>query len=87
MLIGNSAYRTLGPLKNPKNDVLAVQRTFRKLGFSTVTLYDGTAQQIRETMENFRKDAEGADWAVLYYAGRKSRSTAPTTSCLSTTNP
>ncbi|MEO8419997.1 MAG: caspase family protein [Hyphomicrobium sp.] len=69
MLIGNSAYRSLAPLKNPKNDVLAVQRAFRKLGFSTVTLYDGTAQQIREAIENFRKDAEGADWAVFYYAG------------------
>ena len=49
--------------------MLAVQRAFRKLGFSTVTLYDGTAQQIREAVENFRKDAEGADWAVFYYAG------------------
>jgi hypothetical protein len=69
MLIGNSAYRSLEPLKNPKNDVLAVQRAFRKLGFSTVTLYDGTAQQIREAIESFRTDAEGADWAVFYYAG------------------
>ena len=34
-----------------------------------MTLYDGTAQQIREAIENFRKDAEGADWAVFYYAG------------------
>jgi hypothetical protein len=69
MLIGNSRYQNLPHLKNPKNDVLAVQRAFRKLGFSTVTLYDATALQIKEAIESFRKDAEGADWALFYYAG------------------
>ena len=69
MLIGNSAYQKMPPLKNPKNDVLAVQRALRKLGFSTVTLYDGSTQQIRDAIETFRQDAEGADWAIFYYAG------------------
>lgn len=70
LLIGNSNYKSwINPLKNPKNDVIAVQRELRRVGFSTTTLYDGTMQQIEESVRLFREDAADADWALFYYAG------------------
>jgi len=70
LLIGNTNYTVAGKLKNPKNDVIAVQRELRKLGFSTTTLYDATAAQIVEYVRLFREDARDADWALFYFAGR-----------------
>jgi Caspase domain len=69
LLIGNSNYRSWGKLKNPKNDVVAIQRELRRLGFSTTTLYDGTAEQIAQYLRLFREDARQADWAMFYFAG------------------
>lgn len=69
LLIGNTNYTSWPKLKNPKNDVIAIQRELRKLGFSTTTLYDGTRGQIGEYVQLFREDAKDADWAVFYFAG------------------
>ena len=70
LLIGNTNYKVAAPLKNPKNDVIAIQRELRKLGFSTTTLYDGTNEQIADYVRLFRAEAKDADWAVFYFAGQ-----------------
>ena len=70
LLIGNTNYKLEAPLKNPKNDVIAIQRELRKLGFSTTTLYDGTSEQIADYVRLFQAEANGADWALFYFAGR-----------------
>jgi hypothetical protein len=70
LLIGNTNYKLVEKLKNPKNDVIAIQRELRKLGFSTTTLYDATAAQIADYVHLFREDAKDADWALFYFAGR-----------------
>lgn len=70
LLIGNSNYRSWGTaLKNPKNDVIAVGRQLRSLGFATTVMYDGTTGQIATAIQAFRDEAAGADWALIYYAG------------------
>lgn len=69
LLIGNTNYKAWTPLKNPKNDVIAIQRELRKLGFSTTTRYDGSSAQIAEYVRLFRDDAKDADWALFYFAG------------------
>ncbi len=69
LLIGNTNYRSWSKLKNPKNDVVAIQRELRKIGFSTTTLYDGTAEQIADYVHALREDAKDADWAMFYFAG------------------
>ena len=69
MLIGNSAYQTLPPLKNPKNDVLAVQRALaetRILDRDALRRFDAADQG---GARDLPQDAEGADWAIFYYAG------------------
>lgn len=70
LLIGNSDYRSAGRLANPKNDVLVLQREFKRLGFVTTTAYDATQPQIAEVIARFREHAQDADWAVFYYAGQ-----------------
>lgn len=70
LLIGNAAYSKIGtPLKNPKNDVIAVGRELRRLGFSTTIVYDATLEQTRHALTAFREEAATADWAMVYYAG------------------
>lgn len=70
LLIGNTHYESWGtPLKNPKNDVIAVGRLLRSLGFSTTVMYDGRDEQIATAIKAFGKEAAAADWAVIYYAG------------------
>jgi len=70
LLIGNTNYKSWGmPLKNPRSDVAAVGQQLRALGFATTIVYDGRSDQIAAAIEDFRRDAEGADWAIVYYAG------------------
>jgi hypothetical protein len=69
LLIGNSDYRSLEKLRNPKSDVIHVRRELNKHGFSTTVLYDGTKDQIAEAVSLFRDEAKGADWALFYFAG------------------
>lgn len=70
LLIGNTNYRSWGtPLKNPKNDVIAIGRQLRSLGFATTVVYDGTGGQMATAIEAFKAEAAGADWAIVYYAG------------------
>jgi DNA-binding winged helix-turn-helix (wHTH) protein len=70
LLIGNTNYKTWGmPLKNPRNDVAAVGQQLRALGFATTIVYDGRSDQIAAAIEDFRREAEDADWAIIYYAG------------------
>jgi len=70
LLIGNTNYKSWGmPLKNPRSDVAAVGQQLRALGFATTIVYDGRSDQIAAAIEDFRRDGEGADWAIVYYAG------------------
>src|SRR5262245_4174283 len=70
LLIGNTNYKTWGmPLKNPRNDVAAVGRQLRTLGFATTIIFDGRSDQIAAAMDDFRREAEDTDWAIVYYAG------------------
>ena len=70
LLIGNTHYKSWGvQLKNPKNDVIAVGRQLRSLGFATTVMYDGTSEQMATAIRAFKDEAAGADWALIYYAG------------------
>jgi len=72
LVIGNSAYRASGvqPLPNPRRDAEAMAGLFRQLGFQAVSLHHdldraGTLRALSE----FEREAEQADWAVVYFAG------------------
>ncbi len=70
LVIGNSNYIHAGPLSNPKNDAGAVAASLRHLQFSQVIeLYDQSREQMSQALKNFGDLAEGAEWAVVYFAG------------------
>ena len=70
MVIGNSAYKAVGELPNPKHDAQAMATALRRLGFNTVLLEtDLGRDKLVEAVRIFAGEAEKADWAVVYYAG------------------
>lgn len=72
LVIGNSAYRNVGQLDNPRNDAKLMAQTLRGLGFALV---GGDAQldleelALRRKVQDFGEMARGADVALVYYAG------------------
>ncbi|WP_315780135.1 MULTISPECIES: caspase family protein [unclassified Bradyrhizobium] len=72
LVIGNSAYRTVSRLDNPKHDAALMAETLQGLGF---TLVGGSAQldldeaAMRRAVQEFGGKARGADVALVYYAG------------------
>ena len=68
LVIGNGAYRDT-PLRNPVNDVRAVAKTLRELGF-TVLAHENATKKTMETavIEFGRRLAEGGV-GFFYYAG------------------
>jgi hypothetical protein len=70
LVIGNGKYAAQGLLDNPRNDAEATSAAFRELGFQSVTtLHDLGRDKIIEALQNFANEADGSDWAVVYYAG------------------
>jgi len=70
LIVGNGAYRSVEPLANPPRDAKLIASTFRELGFATVTLApDLSRDKFFATLHEFGREAEKADWAVVYYAG------------------
>jgi uncharacterized caspase-like protein len=72
LVIGNSAYRNVTPLDNPTKDAGLMADTLRDLGF---TLIGNGAQKdldkaaVDQAIQDFRRQIQGADVAVFYYAG------------------
>ncbi len=72
LVIGNSAYQSVTPLDNPKNDASLMAKTLDGLGF---TLIGGGAQldldkaALDKAVQSFGQQIQGADVALFYYAG------------------
>ena len=70
LIIGNSRYTAVSPLSNPKNDAETLGTSLRNLGFGQVTLkFDLSREQLLEALKSFSREADKADWAVIYFAG------------------
>jgi tetratricopeptide (TPR) repeat protein len=70
LVIGNSAYRNAGSLNNPRHDAEVIAASLRTVGFESVTVAnDATREKLAEALRVFSKEAEKADWAVVYYSG------------------
>jgi Caspase domain len=72
LVIGNSAYKNVTPLDNPRNDARLIADTLRALGFAVV---GGSAQldldksQFDHAVQSFSDQIQGADVGLFYYAG------------------
>jgi uncharacterized caspase-like protein len=69
LVVGNGAYETVGTLANPVNDAVAMSGTLSRLGFEVIEKHNLGVTQMREALRNFEEKANGADWALVYFAG------------------
>lgn len=70
LIVGNGSYKSVPALANPPRDARLIAETLRGLGFQTVTLApDLSRDQFFAALREFGREAEKADWAVVYYAG------------------
>lgn len=70
LVIGNGAYDSVGRLKNTENDARAMAGQLRALGFQEVRLALNLKRDAMvDALGGFARLADGADWAIVYYAG------------------
>jgi len=70
LVIGNSAYRAVPALPNPKHDAATIADALRRTGFQSVQLAnDLTREQMIERLKKFAVESDGAEWSLVYFAG------------------
>jgi tetratricopeptide (TPR) repeat protein len=69
LLIGNSNYTSLNPLKNPKNDVDQLSARLKQLGFVTTVKYDLDHDNFVTALAEFGTKIEPGGIALFYYSG------------------
>jgi len=72
LVIGISQYQSVPSLKNPKTDAEAVSRALRTDGFEVTELTRPTdlgRTPLLTAISAFRRNANGAEAAIIYYAG------------------
>ena len=70
LVIGNSAYQNVAGLPNPIHDAAAISGMFQRAGFDVVeSRNDLKIADMRRALRDFGDKAQGADIAVIYYAG------------------
>lgn len=69
LVIGNAAYEHTVRLSTPGSDAAAIAEALRKLNFNVILKSDLNRIQFSRSLREFANLAEGADLAVVYYAG------------------
>jgi TPR repeat protein len=69
LLIGNAEYDSLPPLDNPALDATLLAETLERLGFRVQVARDASYDGMRAAIDAFRRAADGAEVALVYYAG------------------
>ena len=71
MVIGISAYEYAAPLDGPRADAALLTQTLEGQGFDVTTLIDTDSATLKRELSDFAFQAETADIALIYYAGRR----------------
>ena len=69
LVIGNGAYLHEPVLQNPANDARDMAAALRELGFHVTEAIDVDKATLDARLESYLGSAEGADIALLFYAG------------------
>jgi caspase domain-containing protein len=72
LVVGNSAYKNVTPLDNPRNDARLMADTLRALGFTVVgggAQLDLDKAQFDQAIQSFSDQIQNADVSLFYYAG------------------
>lgn len=70
LIIGNGDYANTSRLVNPGNDIKIIAASAKSAGFDDVTIAaDLAVNDFQKAMRDFRAKADGAEVAMVYYAG------------------
>lgn len=69
LVVGQKSYANLPSLPNTLRDADDIRKLLDRLGFKVDLVADKTGRQLRRSIDGFIEDAEGADVALVYYAG------------------
>jgi hypothetical protein len=69
LVIGNGTYRNVPALPNPANDAADIAAALNRLGFTVTLVTNASFDQLRRGLIALGRDAEGADMAVVFFAG------------------
>ncbi len=69
LIIANSNYAYVDPLRNPANDAKALAAALRGLGFELRVVEDAALAEFGKALKDFGDLADGSDWAIIYFAG------------------
>ena len=69
LALGNSAYRPLAPLDNPRNDAADIAKAFEALDFTVFRGIDLDQSQTTEILTRFTHAAREAETAIFFFAG------------------
>lgn len=69
LLVANANYASQNALKNPPNDIQRVSDALKGLGFEVFVENNLIWKDFLETLRSFGRQADDADWALIYFAG------------------
>lgn len=69
LVVGNSAYEHIAPLRNPSNDAADLTEKLKSLGFQVFGGTDLDRRTLVKALIDFGRAAGEADTALFYYAG------------------
>ncbi len=69
LVIGNSSYKHVSSLSNPKNDADDMAKALERLDFKVRRENDLGRHAMQDVLAEFSDTASGADMAVIFYAG------------------
>ncbi|NOJ42685.1 caspase family protein [Bradyrhizobium australiense] len=69
LVIGNGSYEKVPELPNPPRDAADIGRALERLGFKVMQTKNASAHEMRKAIVDFGRAAEGAEMAVVFYAG------------------
>src|SRR5215467_5052019 len=69
LVIGNSAYTGISPLKKPTSDAQSMAEVLRGMKFEVILGTDQTKVGMEELAQKFRTAVKGADVGFFFYSG------------------
>lgn len=69
LVIGNSDYKNVFPLKNPVNDAADVGTALKRIGFEVTTLTNAATADMKKALKQFGDKAKLSEVALVFYSG------------------
>jgi hypothetical protein len=69
LVIGNSTYKNVFPLKNPVNDAADIGAALTRIGFNVTTLNNASVADMKRGLKQFGDKAKLSEVALVFYSG------------------